>query len=273
MIDDNYNGSVSLLDLWRAAVQSWHIILITTACALLIGIGYLLTKSPSYVASMTIANAQRESFGNSGTPASGVLSQLAGVSDQSSEKFAQFQTMLVSNKVAAGLADLPEVRPLLMPKSAGILHPHVPTAVDLRDNLSRILSIKKIDDDTVSLSVVAANPQEAVRILTAIYDQTDQAMRDTARVSAAAKISYLESRLQTVQNTTTRDVLIGLLSNEEVQLMFSESKTPYAASILDPPIVPDAPVSSTMIILSGSVLIGLIGGLSYALLHHNAQRK
>lgn len=267
------SNTVSIRDLWNACVYSWRIVAAIVFCTLIIATVYLVITPRLYKAEMTVATAQSEAFGTNNSSAIGALSKLTGNGGGQSEKFAQFQTMLISNRVAHALAGIPEIRALMMRPNRFLFRTTVPTEEDLRRTITSKLSITKIDDDTITLSLSMDTPQHAVDVLNAIYQQADLAMRSEARAASQAKVEYLQNKLLGVQNADNKEVLIQLLSEEMVQLMFAEAKTPYAATVLDPPVLPTRPVGRAIIALGIALLIGLMIGLSIALWRHHGIRS
>lgn len=264
-------GAISIADIWQALTQSWRMILAITVTTTFLGILYLLQLKPSYQAEMTIANAQFEAFGSaSGASAVGALSQLAGVSSPGSEKFLQFQTMMKSNSVAVKLARDKVVRNVLM-QPQGIFRKSIPSTADLRKTISAMVKVTKVDEGTATVSLAANTPQNAVYLLTAIYSAADSAMRSKAASTSSAKIDYLLNAISRTTNSSNREVLIELLAREQVQLMFSKANTPYAATVLDPAIVPTRPVSKKMIVLAVSVISGVFIGMIIALWKRNVR--
>jgi len=218
---------------------------------------------------MTIADAQADSFTNSNSSAGSALSQLAGLNNSTQERFAQFQEMLTSNEVAQRLSKDPVIRRLLM-QPHGLLFKRPTTALDLKKILEGLLSQSKVDDQTVTISVDYKTPQGAVYILNAAYNAADAVMREQAKASSSAKIAYLQLAISRTANAANIQSLISILSNENVQLMFAEARTPYAATILDQPLVPMHPINRTPKILAVAILMGLLIGAAIALLRRDA---
>jgi len=262
-------SSVSIKDLWRACLKSWRIIAIVVAGCVVLSAAYLAFSAPRYEATMTIADAQADAFTNSNSSAGSALSQLAGLNNSTQERFAQFQEMLTSNEVAERLSKDPVIRHLLM-QPHGVLFKHPTTVLDLKKILDGLLSQSKIDDQTVTISVDYKTPQGAVYILNAAYAAADGAMREQAKVSSSAKITYLQQAISKTTNAANIQSLINILSNENVQLMFAEARTPYAATILDQPLAPMRPINRTPKILAVAILLGLLIGAAIALWRRDA---
>jgi hypothetical protein len=83
-------------------------------------------------------------------------------------------------------------------------------------------------------------------------------VRDEISTRNTAKIDYLTKALATTTNSDQRGVLIGMLSQTEQTQMLLNNNLPFAAQIVDTPVVPTQPSSPPMLNVALMYRIGIL---------------
>ena len=96
------------------------------------------------------------------------------------------------------------------------------------------------------VKVTHSDPDFASYLLTITYREADELLRKRDRREVAERKAYLNERLLTETLEASRNVLYSLLTQEEQKEMMLEGDLPYAARIIDPPYLLDAPTAPSV---------------------------
>ena len=289
VIREYLRNSISIADV---TAQIWSGRLIVVA-ALVFGLFYGLYQAhragPLYMASVEVLPADSDGGGSGGGSsggAIGLLSSLAGGGGGGAvSKFVQFQFAVGSVGVAQMLDTKYDMvcvlyrgrcdrkthtwRPrtgfdaavaAFLARVAGLPDPNGPnTVVDLAHyNFSGIALTKDKTSGLVTLSYYNSDPKFAADYLLKILDTTNNYVREQDRATARNMVDYVAHRVATNTNVEQRAALDSLLLQQERRLMMTEVNAPYAATILDGPIV--TPVNNVLkTILLNGFLFMLLG--------------
>lgn len=140
-----------------------------------------------------------------------------------------------------------------------------PTSGDVADYLSRNVLQTPTQSGLFGVSSIqrvtirTPDPTLGVELLRAIHGEADQMLRLKRQHELDIAIRYLEHRLKTTDVTITQQALSDLLASlmrERILLVGEES---YAATIVDPPVVPRRPsFPQPSLIIAASFVIGAI---------------
>ncbi|MBA2587646.1 MAG: hypothetical protein H0U98_03380 [Alphaproteobacteria bacterium] len=258
-------NSISISDITQ---QLWSGRLIVVA-ALVLGLIYGLYDAhragPQFQANIEILPAETGDGGGGGAGAIGMLASLAGGSGGGPiSKFTQFQFAIGSVGVAQMLDKKYDMlciiyRGLCDPKThnwrprtgidaafnaflarvAGLPNPNgAMTLADLaQHNANGIVITKDKTSGLVTLSYQNKDPQFAGDYLRKVLDTTNEYVREQDRATARNMVDYVAHRIATNTNVEQRQALDQLLLQQERRQMMTEVNAPYAATILDGPIV------------------------------------
>ena len=101
------------------------------------------------------------------------------------------------------------------------------------------------------------DPEFAAQFLRWLHEEADGLIREEAQERTTRQIQYIEEKLATVFVAEHRMSLTQLLSDQEKQMMMIQVDLPYAARIIEPPIVSDRPTSPKVI---RNLLFEVVGG-------------
>lgn len=111
------------------------------------------------------------------------------------------------------------------------------------------------------ISVTHTNPDFALELLTTVYVEADELLRQQDRKETAARKAYLEEQLQRVSMMEMKAALVGLLTNEEQTAMLLQGDLPYAARVMEPAFVSSKQTEPNPVALvSLPTFLGLVGG-------------
>jgi hypothetical protein len=113
------------------------------------------------------------------------------------------------------------------------------------------------DGNFFTISFRHRDPAFGVKLLNELHFGTDELLRSETKIDTQRRIAFLEDRLSTVTNSSHRQLLTILLSDEHKTMMMVESDTSYAAEILIPPIASHHPVSPNGYLLFAILFLGL----------------
>ena len=257
-----------LLSIWRG---KW-IILATMAAVVGSVTVWMKMTDPLYTASMVIAPATDAGTGGLASKLSqfGGLASLAGInlpSDETVSPFAQFNEVVTSVAVAQRLQENYGVNQKVFESSWDAentrwVPPQGPVA-ELRTRVLRFFNFpmwtppsagalaKFLSDELVKSYVARSgmrrlefrheDPEFAVQLLRWIHYEGDELIRELARERTSRQIAYIERKLATVSVSEYRLSLIQLLADQEKQMMMIQVDLPFAARIIEAPLVSATP--------------------------------
>jgi hypothetical protein len=287
VIRDLLRNSISIADVMRQVWTGRWIVVAGLVLGLLYGLYLAHRAGPLYMASVEVLPTESEGGGSSG--GGGALSMLAGLAGGGGggavPKFVQFQFAIGSVGVAQmldkkydmvcvvyrGLCDIKThvwrprtgsdaVINAFLARVAGLPDPNGPlTVVDLAHyNFSAIGITKDKTSGLVTLGYYNSDPKFAADYLLKVLDTTNNYVREQDRATARNMVDYVAHRVATNTNVEQRAALDSLLLQQERRLMMTEVNAPYAAIILDGPIV--TPLNNVLkTIVTNGFLFMLLG--------------
>jgi uncharacterized protein involved in exopolysaccharide biosynthesis len=279
-------NSISIADVTRQVWSGRLIVVAALVLGLLYGLYLAHRAGPQYMAAMSVMPAQSDTDGGGGGGAIGMLASLAGGSGSQVPKFTQFLFTIGSVGVAQRLDHQYDMvciinRGLCDPKThiwrrrtgmnaafnaflarvAGLPDPNgALTVVDLAQYNSGAVAVTK--DKTsglVTLSYYNRDPKFAADYLGKIVRTTNDYIREQDHAAMRNMVDYVSHRIATNTNIDQRTALDSLLLQQERRLMMTEVDAPYAATILDGPVVTPLNTVLRTTLLNGFLflLIGL----------------
>lgn len=116
-----------------------------------------------------------------------------------------------------------------------------------------------------SLSTVAGDPKAGLTLLLRVHYAAVELVRDEIATRNAAKIDYLDRTIKTTANDQQRQILISMLAQTEQTQMLLNNDLPFAAQIIDTPVVPALPGSpapiNVLLIYRIGMLVFLIAAM------------
>ncbi len=94
-----------------------------------------------------------------------------------------------------------------------------------------------------TLSMTNSDPKKALSFILLVHNAAVELVRDEIASRNEAKMDYLTSTLAKTSNADQRTVLIGMLAQAEQTQMLLTNRLPFAAQIIDTPVVPQEPSS------------------------------
>jgi uncharacterized protein involved in exopolysaccharide biosynthesis len=115
------------------------------------------------------------------------------------------------------------------------------------------------------------DPAFGINLLQALYRESDDMLRERARLQNDEHISYIQKALSSVSYAETRQSLTTLLTAEVGQRVMINSNAPYAMEILKPAFANPRPISPsltlyTMVAFVLGSLLGLLASAVYSAL-------
>jgi uncharacterized protein involved in exopolysaccharide biosynthesis len=143
-----------------------------------------------------------------------------------------------------------------------------PNLSDAGKYLERTMTVTPLNGgNLVEVRFTDRDPKFGVTLLNALYSESDEVLRDRARIQNDEHINYIQKSLATVSYAETRQSLTTLLTAEVGQRIMINSSSPYAMEILKPALTDPRPVSPvlTMHVLAG-MAAGFVVGLAISAL-------
>ena len=301
VIADYLRGSISLSYLLNQAWTGRLFIIATTLAGLLYGVYTVHANGPHFTATIRISPAESESsMGDiSGGAAGGLLAGLTGnTSTVALPKFTQFLIAKGSVGVARELdkkydllcriyssqcdptthiwkerTGVREFFDAALARLAGLPDPNGPRKIE---DLAAYSASSVIAEDNKSNSLVAlhytnSKPEFAVNFLTAVINTTNDYLKAQNHDIQKRYVEYLSASAAKTANVEQRVAIDTLLLQEERQLMMTEVDVPYAAKVLDAPIV--TPVNDALKIIVIFTFIGFMMGTIIASARELLPRK
>jgi len=286
-------GTISLSYLAGLAWAGRLIVITCAVAGFLFGAYWVYQQGPSYMATVRVSPVQGDSGSNSLAGASGLLANLSGESGAMQvPKFIQFIYALNSVEVGRSLdkkynllcrvyrgecdpnthswKERTGIREWITgatSRLAGLPDPNVGprNIIDLANYIEAkvvIVQIKK-NESVYGLTFVHRDPQFAAQFLAQVVKAANDYIRGLNHETQKRYVDYLTASAAKTTNVEQRQAIDTLLLQEERQLMMTEVDNPYAAQILDGPIV--TPVNHSLKIIAICTLLGLIPGTIVAI--------
>ena len=285
----------------------YRLLLLLVAAALVSAAATLCVIKPSYTA-VAIVGPSNGNLGNAssgggiagmlgGGLGAGALKRLAGGlvgGGDSKVMFDQYTELLTSNRLAAKLAQDPNVLRAIFYKSydwdlhqwrrhsavmgamidfaKGLLHYPVKLHPD-QDDVAKFLD-KEVNVDApltssfVTVSLVAEDPKKSEWLLNTLLRDADSIIREDRRKDVESRIAYLTAALPQVTQTDQRDAIISLLSDQEQSMMTIQADNRYASALVDTPhadLKPTSPSVPNVFVIMMLLALAGWGGLVYFL--------
>jgi len=94
-----------------------------------------------------------------------------------------------------------------------------------------------------TISMISPDPKAALDLILLVHRSAVDLVREEIAKSNQAKMNYLTRTLAKTANADQRGVLIGMLAQTEQTQMLLNNHLPFAAQIIDTPVVPSQPSS------------------------------
>jgi len=275
--------------IWRS---KWWIIAATLATVSAAVVLYT-SAVPRYRITMTLmpASSSQNSLGRELASTASIAGQFLGVSigdqrAQTAEQFlAVFRSPIVLEQVDKKLNLLPHLFPDLWNASSkqwveppwtarprDLLRKdipwHPPNLADAERYLERRMSVETLRGSAlVEISITDRDTAFGISLLEALYHESDELMRNRARIRNDEYINYIQKTLSSVGYAETRQSLTALLTDELGKKIMINSNSPYAMEILKPPFADPREVSPSLrlyvlIALAAGFILGLTISLS-----------
>jgi hypothetical protein len=283
VIREYLRGSISISYLLGLAWTGRLIIVATTLAGLLYGAYTVHRNGPTFVATMRVAPAETE---GSLSGAGGLLAGLAGgTAAVALPKFTEFLLVKGSVGVAEDLdrkygmlcriyrgecdpvthqwkerTGLREWVNAMLARLAGLPDPNGPRKID---DLANYIATSVIPEENKTNSLVSirysnSKPEFAAQFLAAVVTASNDYVRTQSRETQKRYVEYLSGSAARTSNVEQRLAIDTLLLQEERQLMMTEVDIPYAAKVLEQPIV--TPVNDALKTIAIYTIVGFILG-------------
>jgi hypothetical protein len=283
---DYLRRSISIFYLLNQVWTGRLFIVAATLVGLLYGVYTVHRNGPSFTATVRISPAETDnSFGGVGG-GGGLLAGLAGSTGAVAlPKFTQFMLAIPSAGVAQDLdrkydmlcvlfrgdcdpathqwrerTGIREWFSGILARLGGLPNPNgARTLDDLAAYVGGSVSVEpnKINS-MVELRYTNRKPEFAAKFLSAVVKSTNDHIREQSRDTQKRYVEYLSNSAGKTANVEQRMAIDALLLQEERQLMMTEVDVPYAAKVLDGPIV--KPVNDAKKTIVTNAFIGFVLG-------------
>ncbi len=267
-----FDEEMTLRDFMLIIARGKWIILATLTSVVVLVTLWMKTSVPLYTASMVVASATEAGAGGLASKLAqyAELASFAGIelpSDETVSPFTQFIELQTSVTLARRLHDKYGVlykvyegswdsrnkrwtQPQGMVEAMkGQLRSFLnlpiwtpPSPIALAGYLENELELSAVG--TTGMRKIQFRHKDskfALRILRWVHGESDDLIREEALDRTSRQIAYIEGKLETVTVAEHRQSLVQLLSDQEKQMMMIQLDLPYAARIIEPPMVSDAP--------------------------------
>jgi hypothetical protein len=275
------------------------LIVATTLAGLLYGIYTVYRNGPSYIATIRISPAESDNSFGSATGTGSLLAGLTGGGAGAAlPKFTQFALARASVGVAQDLdrkydmlcrifasqcdikthkwkerTGIKETFNGILARLAGLPNPNGPRTLE---DLAAYLGGSVVFEDNKNNSMVTVRytnrkPEFAAQFLMAVIKASNDYIRAQSRDTQKRYVEYLSNSAGKTTNVEQRMAIDTLLLQEERQLMMTEVDIPYAAKVLDGPIVTPVNDGLKTILING--IMGLALGTILATCRDLLPRK
>lgn len=288
--DDEF---MSLGDIVRAVFRGWLVVLLAVVIALAGAFGYLLVVTPKYDAVMVVApspNAPDNQQAPDGSLAKNLL-----FGQQQNDTFSRFlaglNAPLLAQRIAADDSLLrmmfddrwdletndwkPRGRVgTFLQSIIGVTRQARPTEADVLDYLANDVTNSQINDNQMyEIHLSNPDPETARELLARITSIADAIVREAFLQRALAQSAYLTRELEVATLSEQRQVLIGMLFQEEQKKMLAKVDLPFSIDVVSAPWVGDLPRTPKIAItLVLSVVLGMMVGIIIVVLRERGRR-
>jgi hypothetical protein len=290
---------VSFLLLWQAIWAARRLVAASIVAAVFLAIAYLAVRTPIYTATAMIAPPSNGSQLPSGGLGS-ALSAAAGLGISfggSDDEFGKYLQVLKSTRLAAMLEADPAVMAKLFAvrwnSATGSWEPPPGSFPAWKNSVKRALGMRitpftaKTVTDWLDRSIGLANAPStggltmalrtqitvvslsykdrpfATDLLNRILDDADILLRQEKLSNAANRIAYLNAQIKQTTDVNLSNSLREILMSQERELMILKADRHYAVDVIDPPASSPKPSgASTLMVLSGAVILGLAAAVA-----------
>jgi hypothetical protein len=291
-----------------AKLRLYYRLLLVLMSVLLLGAIVLFALlTPSYTAVATIGPPTQSLDDLSSGNAGGLLGSLSGMTKRiglaalasggGADLFGEYQELLTSNRVAAMIANDPNVLRTLFYRKYDwqenrwkvrgplqsvtnrlkrLLHYPIKNKPD-RDDVAKFLNDNLIVDapltsNFATVSLAFKDPIAAQWLLNVVLRDADQLIRNDRKRDVLSRVRYLTAILPQISNADQKTSISAVLLQQEQSLMMIYSDERYGATIVDTPHADRRPTApSPLQVFGGAVLLALFfwGVLVYSLSEDN----
>ena len=178
------------------------------------------------------------------------------IAGNSSTDFTSFETLMRTSRVAEEIFKNKIILAQLLPTEKQ-------TVRYLRDYLQKEINITPMAATAMrEVTFRHTNPEFAKAFLQILYDKTDFILKQDIHARADTLITHLEQALVNTRSPDHRQALVTLLKEQEHLKLLTSIDVPYAAQLIEPPIVSVKPVTPNAWLLF-PVLLLIGAGLGY----------
>ncbi len=147
------------------------------------------------------------------------------------------------------------------------------TVKDVPEYLARHIHVDPVGVTTSRrISYDHPDPQFAAQILKHLHRIADTTIRHKASAETQERISWLQRELGQAANPEHRQALTQLLLVQERRRMLASMDQPYAAEMVEPPVISSRPVwPSKSLVLLASILSGMMVGFFVSALRRSVR--
>jgi len=290
-------------DLWRAIRQGWPFILGLAIIGFILSITILRVIEPKHTITLVVGPSAHNSATSRGANIrldnrADMSVRIATVDSNSQENltdFARFMELITSPETLKNLYQNPQTRHLVyltagMTQNKNTQQWEKPQNIKTTlYNILKSLAGQNVTDQALSILDIAqqlrrsirveaigsspmrrlifrhANPQFASTLLTALVEQSDNAIQKSEATRTNVEIDYLRTALNQETISEHRRLLAGMLASQEQRAMMISVDLPFAAEIIQPAFStkhPDWPPVGLVLLIG--TFIGTLAGVYIA---------
>ena len=276
--------------LWGHFRRRYILLLVLIAVFVGLGVVRVALTPPEYIAVAVVGPASTplsdmaSSGGLGGALGSGLTRQL-GLGRGSSDLFDRFSKLILSNYVAKRMAEDPHVLHAIFYRqydwerhqwkiASGPFSDlkrwikrqiHYPdNSIPGTDNVGKYL-IENVSVDApltssfITVTLKSDSPEKAKWLLNTLLLEADTIVREDRRRDVMARIVYLRKALPDITLNGQKDVLSGLLADQQQSMMTIRADKRYASTLIDPPNASSMPISPSLFQTLGLMILLAIG--------------
>lgn len=261
MMDESESLPEFLRRLWRVRL----FVLGGGLAGLLAGVLLILSLQPHYQAHMIVAPALvqevRDTFQRFEQGAASA--RYYNGSEPVSSEFTRFEQVLREGTVAGILSRYDGILGRMGEDRLFSFTPATKmTSRDVPDYLSRHIRVDPVGvTASRRVSYEHPDPQFAAQVLRHLHRIADTTIRHKALTETQERIGWLQKELAQAANPEHRQALTQLLMVQERRRMLASMDQPYAAEMVEPPVVSPRPAwPRKSLVLLASILCGMMAG-------------
>ena len=271
MMDESESLPEFLRRLWGARV----FVLAGGLIGSILGFFLVVSLQPHYQAHMIVAPALVQDMRDTlqrfeqGTQ----VSRYYGGSEPVSNVFTRFEQVLREGTVAGILARYDGiVERMGEDRIFSFTSSNRMTVADVPEYLSRHIHVDPVGvTSSRRISYEHPDPKFAAQILKHLHRIADTTIRHKALSETQERIGWLQRELVQAANPEHRQALAQLLMVQERRRMLASMDQPYAAELVEPPVISARPVwPSRSLVLLASILCGMTAGFFVSALRRRA---